>query len=356
MQEAIRQVCLALAAQGITNTIFTLSPHPQPPILNSAEGRIVRSRSWWAPASCDLGGINAFLSFRKLAAQTDVLHFFYPWPFGDLLRVFAGHNVPSVLTYVSDIVRQRWLGRAYAPLMWQTLRAMRVIIANSPAYVRTSPVLSHPAIRGKVRIIPLGIEESSYPAVGDDAVFARLGLHTNESFFLFVGVLRYYKGLHTLLQAAREVKARIVIAGTGPEKSRLHRMACELGLTNILFAGQVTDTEKVSLIKHCRALMLPSHLRSEAFGMVLVEGAMLGRPLISCEIGTGTSYVNADRESGFVVPPENPAVLARAMQSLLQDDRLADTMGQRARTRYEQLFSGPALGKAYAAIFREVAG
>ena len=356
MQEAIHQLCLAITAQGINNTIFTLSPHPHPAIISSAEGRVVRSRSWWAPASCDLGGINAFQSFSKLASQADVLHFFYPWPFGDLLRMLSGHKVPSVLTYVSDIVRQRWLGRAYAPLMWHTLRSMRVIIANSPAYARTSPILSHPAIRDKVRVIPLGIEESSYPVIGDDTVFVRLGLQKNEPFFLFVGVLRYYKGLHTLLQAARDVRARIVIAGTGPENARLHHIASELDLTNILFSGQISDTEKVSLIKHCRAFMLPSHLRSEAFGMALVEGAMLGRPLISCEIGTGTSFVNADQESGFVVPPENPAALASAMQALLQDDRLADTLGKGARARYERLFSGPALGKAYAALFREIAG
>lgn len=231
-----------------------------------------------------------------------------------------------------------------------------MIVATSTAYARTSPILSHPDIRGKVHIIPLGIEESSYPWTGDDTVFSRLGLMSDESFFLFVGVLRYYKGVHTLLQAARHVNTRIVIAGTGHEQDNLHNLAQELGLTNILFAGHVSDAEKVSLIKRCRALVLPSHLRSEAFGMVLVEAAMLGRPLISCEIGTGTSYVNANQETGFVVPPEDPTALAAAMNVLLRDDRLAEKLGQGAKTRYERLFSGPALGRAYAALYREVLG
>jgi rhamnosyl/mannosyltransferase len=131
-------------------------------------------------------------------------------------------------------------------------------------------------------------------------------------------------------------------------------MAQELGASNVLFAGQVTDEEKVALIKRCRAMVLPSHLRSEAFGMVLVEAAMLGRPMVSCEIGTGTSYVNLDGETGFVVPPEDPDALAEALGILLVDNSLATRLGLGARTRYERMFSGPALGRAYSDLYREV--
>jgi rhamnosyl/mannosyltransferase len=103
-------------------------------------------------------------------------------------------------------------------------------------------------------------------------------------------------------------------------------------------------------------LVLPSHLRSEAFGMVLVEAAMIGKPMISCEINTGTSFVNADGETGFVVEPGSPRALAEAMSRLLEDEALALQMGQAARRRYEQLFSGAALGQAYARLYRKVAG
>jgi len=356
MQEAIRQLCLATKAAGVTNTIFTLSPKPQPAVIERPEGRVVRSRSWAAPASCDLGGIDAVTQFRSLAKQSDVVHFLYPWPYADLIHAATGAKTPAVLTYVSDVVRQRWLGRAYAPLMWRTLRSMRAIVANCPAYAQTSPVLSDPAIRDKVRVIPLGIVEESYPVHGDDEVFPRLGLAADEPFFLFIGVLRYYKGLHVLIEAARQVKARIVIAGSGPEGEKLRALAGQLGAANVLFAGQISDEEKVALLKRCRALVLPSHLRSEAYGMVLVEASIFGRPLVSCEIGTGTSYVNAHEESGLVVPPEDSVALAGALNTLLNDSALAESLGRGARARYERLFSGPALGRAYADLFREVAG
>jgi rhamnosyl/mannosyltransferase len=355
MQEAIRQLCLATKAVGVTNTIFTLSPKPHPVEIVRPEGLVVRSRSWAAPASCDLGGIDALARFNKLSRQSDVLHFLFPWPYADLMHALTATKTPAVLTYVSDVVRQRWLGKAYAPMMWRTLRGMRAIVANCPAYVRTSPILSDPSIRDKVRVIPLGIVEESYPTQGDETILSRLGLEKDEPYFLFIGVLRYYKGLHTLIRAAKEIKARIVIAGSGPEGDNLRALVEQTGARNVMFAGQISDTEKVALLKNCRALVLPSHLRSEAYGMVLVEASIFGKPLVSCEIGTGTSFVNAHEESGLVVPPEDGAALTNALNTLLRENSTAEALGRGARLRYERLFSGPALGRAYADLFREVA-
>jgi glycosyltransferase involved in cell wall biosynthesis len=350
LQEALRQICLAVRPFGIDNTIFTLSPEPDPAVLDRDEARVVRCRSWAAPASCDIGGPAAFRRFRELADAADVIHYLFPWPFADLLHRSAPAGKPSVMTYVSDIVRQRWLRRAYAPLMWGTLQNMSAIIANAPVYARTSPVLSDPAVADRVTCIPLGIDENSYPREADEGVIRRLDL-IDETYFLFVGVLRYYKGLHQLVRAAQQVNAKIVVAGSGPEEPSLRRLAAKLGTSNVIFAGQVSDAEKVALIRGCRALVLPSHLRSEAYGMVLVEAAMLGRPMICCEIGTGTSFVNADGETGLVVTPNDPQALATAMDRLLQDDCLARTMGFAARRRYERLFSGEVLGRAYAEVF-----
>lgn len=354
MQEAIRQLCLATKAVGVENTIFTLSPKPHPVEIVRPEGLVVRSRSWAAPASCDLGGIDSLVQFKKLTGQSDVVHFLFPWPYADLMRILTAAKTPAVLTYVSDVVRQRWLGKAYAPLMWDTLRNMRAIVANCPAYIETSPILSDPSIRDKVRVVPLGIVEESYPRQGDETILSRLGLEKNEPYFLFIGVLRYYKGLHTLIQAAKHIKARIVIAGTGPEGNNLHALARQTGAQNIIFAGQISDPEKVALLQGCRAFVLPSHLRSEAYGMVLVEASIFGKPLVSCEIGTGTSFVNAHEESGFVIPPENEAELANALNTLLSEDSTAEKLGRGARSRYDKVFSGPALGRAYADVFREV--
>ena len=356
LQEAIRQIAISAKAQGINSTIYTLSPNPAPNVLQQPEARVVRYRSWFAPASCDIGGIKSVFGFAESAREAAVIHYLYPWPFADLLREVVNPARPGVLTYISDVVRQRWLGKAYAPLMWRTLRKMKLIVANCPAYAQTSPVLSHPSLRDKVRIIPLGIEENSYPRVTDKSVFERICLPEDSPFFLFIGALRYYKGLEYLVRAAHGLKATIVIAGSGPEGPRLRRMVEDMHLRNVLFAGQIAYAEKVALLNACRALVLPSHLRSEAFGMVLVEAAMFGRPQISCEIGTGTSFVNRHGETGLVVPPGEADALHQAMRVLLTEERQANLWGTAARDRYERMFSGNALGKAYADLFREAAG
>lgn len=351
LQEAIRQICLATGPLGVQSTVFTLSPDPDPAEIQRPEARVVRCRSWAAPASCDLGGPAAFRRFARLAEQADLIHYLHPWPFADLLHLGVRPRTPAVLTYISDIVRQRALGVAYAPLMWRMLRDMRLIVANAPPYVQSSPVLSQPSLAERLRVVPLGIVESSWPAVADAGILERLGIAPGEPFFLFIGVLRYYKGLHILAEAARAVPARIVIAGSGPEGAALREQA--RGNGRLVFVGQVSDAEKAALLAHCRAFVLPSHLRSEAYGMVLVEAAIQSRPMISCEIGTGTSFVNLDGETGCVVPPESPQALAAAMNRLLADPALAERLGAGARARYEAMFSGPALGRGYAGVFRE---
>lgn len=354
LQEAIRQIALSVQSEGVASSVFTLSPRPGPEELSFPEGRVVRSRSWAAPASCDLGGWSAFRRFADMAKTVDVIHYHFPWPFADLLHLAVRPAVPAVMTYHSDIVRQRFLKRAYSPLMHRMLVSMSAIVATSPAYAATSPVLADKRIAGRVRIIPLGINEDSFSEKGDDRILRRLGLAEDEPYFLFVGVLRQYKGLHFLVRAAVRINAKIVIAGSGPEGDALQSHAKELGVENVIFAGQVSNEEKISLLKHCWALVLPSYLRSEAFGMVQVEAAMFSKPLICCEVGSGTSYINADGKTGFVVPPENPDALAKAVSTLLDDPDLAEQFGQAARRRYQRLFSGEALGLAYAQLYNDV--
>jgi rhamnosyl/mannosyltransferase len=354
--EAIRQMSRALRRAGGEARVFALSPHPKPVAVEDGGIPVTRSRSWAAPASCDLGGIASFRAFHQLSAWADLVHFHFPWPFADLLNLVVRTDKAKVMTYHSDVVRQSALNALYRPLMAYTLRDMDAVVATSPTYAATSPVLSRLVDASRLRVIPLGIEDL-VPAGGrreiPPGLSARLGLQ-GQPFVLFIGALRYYKGLHSLVRAAASIEVPVVIAGEGPEAGRLLGLARELGAHNVVFAGQVSDEEKRSLLARCAVFVLPSQYRSEAFGMVLVEASMFSRPLVCCEIGSGTSFVNVDGETGFVVPPEDPAALADAINRLLSDPPLAARLGRGARARYERLFSGGALGKAYMALYREV--
>jgi len=354
VEEAIRQICLASSLFGIENKIFTLSPQPVPQEMQAPEGEVVRCRSWAAPASCDLGSLEAVRRFGELSQWADVIHYHYPWPYADVLQLLAGRGKPSVMTYHSDIVRQRLLGFFYRPLMRRTVRSMTVVVATSPGYAKTSHVLTHVVPQSRLRMIPLGFIDYAHENTGCiNHNLDRLSLD-EVPFVLSLGMFRYYKGLHVLIRAAASICAIIVIAGSGPEATSLKRQAKNLGNSNIIFTGQVSRAEKIALIRRCRAFVLPSHLRAEAYAMVLVEAAMFGKPMVSCELNSGTSFVNLHGETGFVVPPESPEALADACNRLILDETLATKMGIAARDRYERLFSGEVLGQAYANLYREI--
>ncbi|WP_216661753.1 glycosyltransferase [Niveibacterium sp. COAC-50] len=349
LQEAIRQISLGTAQHGVVNTVFALAKDPYPRFLKVPEGDLLRERSFFEVASCDFGGMASFRTFRKLADRVDLFHFHYPWPFGDLLGILGRKSKPFVVTYQSDVVRQRSLDYCYAPLRRAFFNRAAAVVTTSPGYRNGSAFLGQ--LRCPVHTIPLCIDRRFVPPIDtgrSEGWRAQLG----AGYFLFVGVLRYYKGLDFLIAAASMTRLPVVIAGDGPEGERLRALAS--GLANVTFVGQVTDEDKYALIDGCRAVVFPSHLRSEAFGMTLLEAAIRRRPMISAEIGTGTSFVNAHNVTGFVVPPADATCLASAMQRLAAEPELAARMGAAAYDRYLELFSADRVGAQYAELYKHV--
>ena len=352
LEEVIRQVCLNTRAHGVESRVFTLSTNPEPAVIEAPEGRVVRVRQSFEIASCGFtfGGL---AEFRRQVEWADVVHYHFPWPYADIMHAVAGHPTPSVVTYHSDIVRQKFLSQLYRPLMNHFLGSVDRIVATSPNYFATSDVLSR--FSDKVDIVPIGIDRESYPEVAlDSEAYRQVEASYGRGFFLFVGVLRYYKGLHILLDAIREAPYEVVIVGSGPVEGELRRQAKELGLSNVRFCGYVDDTVKMALFELCRAVVFPSYLRSEAFGVTLLEGAMCGRPLISAEVGSGTSHINVDRQTGLVVTPGCSKSLREAMDRIHAHKADAEAMGRNARRRYEELFTGVAMGERYAEVYRDV--
>jgi rhamnosyl/mannosyltransferase len=119
-----------------------------------------------------------------------------------------------------------------------------------------------------------------------------------------------------------------------------------------VFLGALPDDDKIALLSLCYAFVFPSHLRSEAFGISLLEAAMYGKPLISCEIGTGTTFINISGETGFVIPPRDSAALADAMIKLWGQPDLASDMGRAAYVRCENVFSVESMVSSYAELYR----
>ena len=353
-EEVVRQICLNTRQFGVSSRVFVPSPAPEPAVIDSEEGRIVRVKRQFEIASCGFC-LTGFPEFRRQVEWADVVHYHFPWPFADLLHFFGGVRRPSLATYHSDIVRQKLLGAFYRPAMHGFLRSLGKIVATSPNYAASSEVLQK--YHDKVEVVPIGLDESSYPVVQkSEPLIDEVKSLVGEGFFLFVGVLRYYKGVEILLQASQDAAFRVVIAGSGPLEAELRTNAQAMGLSNVQFLGYVSDEWKVALFHLACAVVMPSPFRSEAFGVTLLEGAMFSKALISAETGTGSIFVNRHNETGQVVPAGCAITLRKAMEQLYFNPDEAERMGVKARRHYEQQFTGRSMGEAYTRIYRELLG
>lgn len=341
VERVIWQLATDGVAYGLESEVFCLSPNPHPQTV-AVDGHLVhRAKQDLYLASTGLS-ITGFSTFHRLALNADVVHYHFPWPWMDVAHLLTRPAKPSVVTYHSDVVRQKNLDRLYAPLRDAFLGSVDAIVATSPNYANSSPVLQRFA--QKTTSIPIGLASPTAPLRHD---LERWQSTVGDGFFFFLGALRYYKGLTFLVEAARITGLPVVVAGDGELRDFVERA----NLPNVCLLGSVDENDKRALLALCRAFVFPSHLRSEAFGVALLEAAFAGRPMISCEIGTGTSFVNLDRETGIVVPPANADELARAMQRLAGDETLCDRYGAAARERATKLFSSDSMIKSYSAMY-----
>jgi rhamnosyl/mannosyltransferase len=256
-----------------------------------------------------------------------------------------------VATYHSDIVRQRILGRLWAPLLTRVLNSADMILATSPVYARTSEFLHG---RANVTVVPLGIDPTPFLEV--EGGMAR-PVHGGPT-ILFVGRLRYYKGVDVLLGALGELPGvTLLVVGTGREAAELARVADALGLEDrVKWLGDVASSDLPDIYAACDLLVLPSVARSEAFGVVQLEAMAAAVPVVTTEVGTGTSWVTKHGETGLVVPPRDVAALRSAISELLANPARAREMGQAGRKRMLDHFTRDRMVKAVVQIYEAAVG
>ena len=350
VEQVINQIARGASKLGVKTDVLSLAPERVPRTIEIDGYLAHRARLDVQIASTGFS-MSAFLRFAQLAKKADVIHYHFPWPFMDVVHFASRVKKPTVVTYHSDIIRQKHLLKLYRPLQWKFMGDINRIVATSPNYLATSDVLAK--YKHKVNVIPIGLDKATYPVPSGEKLAywrGRLG----AKFFLFVGVIRYYKGLHILMEAAQGTDYPIVIVGAGPIEEELKAQAVQLGLNNIQFLGYLPDEDKVALLTLCYGVLFPSHLRSEAFGISLLEGAMYGKPMISSEIGTGTSFVNIADETGLVMPPSDPLALRQAMRYLWDHPEQAAEMGRRAEARYLAHFTADQMVRSYVDLYRDL--
>ena len=296
--------------------------------------------------------LSLFSWIRHLEA--DITHLHFPYPIGELAYLLAGRSRKMVITYHSDIVRQKYLLQVYKPFLYRLLARADSITVSNPNYIASSPYLRPYA--SKCVIIPHGADLTHFAPT--EAMLRRaeeIRRKYAAPLILFVGLLRYYKGLPFLIQAMPKIRAKLLIAGAGPQGQEWQALVHQLGLDEqVFFLGRVSDEEKLALYYACDVFVLPSIHRSESWGAVQVEAMACGRPVVCTELGTGTSFVNLDGITGLVVPPRNSNALAEAINLLLADPDLRRRMGQAALRRAQQELAANVMVQRLVQLYREL--
>ena len=289
------------------------------------------------------------------APQADLLHFHLPHPAAVLAWLAAGEEarrLPVIATYHSDIVRQKFLGALFEPFHQKFLRRCAAIIVSSRDYLQSSPPLQ--PHRERCHVVPFGIDARGWEprdSAAVDAIRRKYGPHM----VLAIGRLIYYKGFEFLIRGFRDVPGKLVIIGEGPLRAQLQRLVQRLGLSHrVYLVGRV---ERVADYLHaCDLFVLPSIARSEAFGIVQLEAMACGKPVVNTRLQSGVPFVSREGESGFTVPPANPAALARAINRLLGDEALRKRFGEAGQERVRREFSLEHMAQATFAVYQRVLG
>jgi rhamnosyl/mannosyltransferase len=285
-------------------------------------------------------------------AGADIVHLHHPNPTALLAYFASRHRGPLVVTYHSDIVRQRIAGAAFGPVLRRALKRAAAVIATSPNYVESSPVLS--AHRERCRVIPYGIPFEQF-ARADPAAVADIRARYGRRVVISVGRLIYYKGFEHLVRAMTEVDGRLLIVGDGPLRGELEALARRLGVADrVTLLGEIQNRDVTPFYHASDVFALASTARSEAFGIVQLEAMAAGLPVVNTRLASGVPFVSPDGVSGITVAPEDSEALAAAVNRLLDDARLREAYGAAGRRRVGEEFSAAVMAARTLDLYREI--
>lgn len=292
----------------------------------------------------------------RLARDADIVHLHFPNILAAAMAAHLPFHVRLVVHWHSDVVGKGWLWRLVKPLVHRMLRRADAVICTSANYAAASAILAPYADR--IHTVPLGVPvptQANFSTILP--VDVRQWLQRRQV-VLSVGRLVPYKGFDVLVKAAAHLPddAAVVIVGDGPCRIQLQRLIESLGLSDkVMLAGHLDAEGLSALFRRAAVFALASNLKSEAFGVVLVEALAHSLPLVACNIeGSGVPWVNQHEVTGFNVAVNDPQALGIACQRLLVEPALRARFAVNARARYDAVFSAPITDAGLLAVYTQV--
>lgn len=350
----VRTLAQAQAELGLSVSVFCVNHEPGP-TRREMDGRVhvTRFRSVASVAKIEM----CPMLIKHLAyVNADVLHLQVPNPTMILAILMARPRRPIVVTYQSDLVRQRVRGKLFRPIERLAYRQVNAILPTSPAYAAGSDFLR--PYGDRTEVLPMGIDLQPYlePSPRTLAEASDIRQRYSGPIWLCCGRLIYYKGFLNAIRALPHVPGTLLIVGDGPDLLALVDEARRLKvLDRVHFLGGMPYQKIVPYYHAAEAFWFPSNARTEAFGIVQLEAMASGCPVINTAIpDSGVAWVSKHDETGLTVPMDNPEALAAAACKLAADPALRDRLSSACRTRAHDEFSHRTMAERSVAVYERV--
>jgi glycosyltransferase involved in cell wall biosynthesis len=266
-----------------------------------------------------------YAKIRRIIAaeQPDLINVHSPVPGLPNLVVAAAGKRPVIVTYHSNSLKKGgalvdvpiWLyEHTLLPLM---LNRANTIICSSD-FVRLGFLAAH---QTKSTTITTAVNPDLFKPTGHTAQYPHVlclgGLHAAEP----------YKGLSTILQACQQLQEQwpelhLTVIGEGDSRQHFEDEAQRLGLRHVTFTGRIPPKQHAKVFGQGGIFAMPTS--KDSLPTVLMEAMSSGLPVVTTDVGSITDLVT-DGENGLIIPPHDPAVLAKALDTLLGDpERMAN--------------------------------
>ena len=349
----------ARALQKLGHEIIVLTPdYGQPDI--AADFKIIKIKP-----VLKYGNAAFVPALQKLLCEKfDIIHLHYPF-FGGAEVVWKakrGSGWKLVLHYHMDVVGAGLLGLIFRLhtkfILPKIIKAADKIIVTSFDYARHSKISKFLKQNpDKFVEVPNGVDIAEFKPKEKDYQLEKIYNLSNKKIILFVGALdkaHYFKGVNYLLQALAKLgqNVKLIIVGGGGLLNHYQMLAKKLQVDGrVIFAGKVSNADLPRHYNAADVVVLPSIDKSEAFGLVLLEGMACGKPVVASDLPGVRTVVDG---AGFTTKPKNAADLAEKIKKILENDELAKKFGEQGRFKVEQKYSWEIIGEKLGNLYKSL--
>ncbi len=300
---------------------------------------------------------------KKRTRNSDLVVYHFPYPMVDIAVLLGMYSGRLAVWWHCGFEKYKKLAILYRPLVRNTLKKADVIFVSSRGNLENTDILRK--YYKKCRVVPFCISDTYLKRgqVHAEKFYMHKqlgqidGIGRNQITILFIGRLVWYKGCDILLKAFARIRragCKLVLVGSGPLEQELKHLAVSLKLKNIVFAGRVSEKEKMHWIEQCDFLVLPSVSEAEAFAVVQLEAMAFGKPVINTALKSGVPHVSVDGVTGVTVKPGSVRELAQAMEKLAGNAKLRREYGANALRVVQKEYTKEMMVKRYRQIFQKM--